>query len=137
MAYWLLKTEPSDYSFADFQQDRKTPWTGVANALALKHLRTMAKGDQVLIYHTGNQKAAVGIGNVVKAAYAPAGSDDPKAVAVDIAAGEPLPAPVPLARIKADPRLADCDLLRLSRLSVVPLTRTHWSALLDLAKGAA
>src|SRR6478672_1771256 len=112
MAHWILKTEPSTYSFADLQKAGRAVWDGVANPVALKNLRDMAVGDEVLIYHTGDEKAAVGHARVVKAAYPDPKQDDPKLVVVDLEAGKPLTSPVTLAAIKADPAFADLALVR-------------------------
>jgi predicted RNA-binding protein with PUA-like domain len=127
MAHWLLKTEPSDYSFADLQRDKRTAWTGIANALALKNLRSMAKGDDLLIYHTGSEKSVVGTAKVAQAAK----GDLP----VEITPGKPLPIPVPLARIKADLRFADWGLVKIGRLSVVPTSPEQFAAILQLGSG--
>jgi predicted RNA-binding protein with PUA-like domain len=127
MATFLFKTEPSEYAFADLQRDGTTTWTGVSNASALIHLRTARKGDDVLIYHTGDERAIVGVARVVTAAYqdpkSPGLNDrgEPKAAVVDLKAIKPLPAPILLAAIKADPRFADFALVKLSRLSVMPV----------------
>lgn len=131
-AYWILKTEPTTYSFASLVKDRRTVWDGVSNPLALKHLGQMAVGDQVLIYHTGDEKAAVGLARVVRAAYADPKANDPRLVVVDLEAGHPLPKPVTLAAVKADPAFADLALVRMGRLSVVPATAAHWQRLLKL-----
>lgn len=133
MAHWILKTEPSEYSFAQLRADRRTAWTGITNAQALIHLRTMAVGDECLIYHTGGEKALVGRATVVKAAYPDPARDAPKLVAVDVAAGAPLPQPVPLAAIKADPAFRELGLVRQSRLSVVPVPPPMWRRLLAMA----
>lgn len=133
-AYWILKTEPSTYSFADLVRDRRTTWDGVNNPVAQKNLRAMAPGDSVLIYHTGNEKACVGQARVIKAAYPdPRGTKDTQVV-VDLEAGPPLPRPVTLAAIKADPAFADLALVRQGRLSVVPVPAALWRRLLDMAR---
>jgi predicted RNA-binding protein with PUA-like domain len=129
MAFWILKTEPSEYSFARLRTDRRTRWEGITNAAALKHLRAMHVGDDVLIYHTGDERALVGRARVVKAAYADPAEDDPRLVVVDVAAGDPLPAPIPLATLKADPLFHDSPLVKQGRLSVVPLTAEQWARL--------
>lgn len=129
MAYWLLKTEPSAYSFEMLAKEKRTAWTGVKNAAARIHLRAMKRGDTVLIYHTGGEKAVVGIARVVKEAYPdPTVKADGNAVAVEIAAERELPKPVALAQIKADKRFAGWDLLRIGRLSVVPTTEAQFDA---------
>src|SRR6266566_3647680 len=118
--YWILKTEPSTYSFDQLERDKTAVWDGVKNNLALKHIREMTPGDRVLIYHTGDEKAVVGMAEVVSVPY-----PDPKA------AGR-LPKPVPLAAIKAEKAFADLALVRMGRLSVVPATPAHWQRLLKL-----
>jgi predicted RNA-binding protein with PUA-like domain len=134
MAHWLLKTEPSTYSFDDLARDRKTAWTGVANPQAQLHLRAMRAGDEVAVYHTGSVKAAVGLGTVGKAAY-PDPTGDGKLVCVDLKAGRPLAAPVTLAALKAAKAFAGSPLVTQGRLSVVPLTAAQWKALLALGAG--
>jgi predicted RNA-binding protein with PUA-like domain len=131
--FWILKSEPSAYSFADLIREGRTAWNGVTNALALKHLRSMAAGDHALIYHTGDEKAAVGLARIVRAAYPDPKLDDPKLVVVDVQADRPLPKPVPLAAVKADPAFADLGLVRMPRLSVVPVAADQWKRLLAMA----
>ena len=130
----MLKTEPDDYSFADLVRDKRCTWDGVANALALKHLRTIAKGDRVLIYHTGNEKAVVGVADVTKAAYTP--SDDPKQAVVDLKPAKPLKRPVTLKAIKADKAFEGWDLLRIGRLSVMPVPPAIWARIEHLSETA-
>jgi predicted RNA-binding protein with PUA-like domain len=130
--YWLLKTEPSTYSFAQLVQDQKTVWDGVRNALALSHLRKMKKGDRALVYHTGAEKAVVGIARLSADAYPDPKVGDPQVVVVDLAPERALARPVPLAAIKADPLLQGMPLVRISRLSVMPVTPEEWKHLLDL-----
>ena len=130
--HWILKTEPSDYSFADLERDRRTRWSGVSNPVALKHLRAMAPGDDVMIYHTGDEKRIVGLARVAGAPYPDPDAGDERRTAVDVAAGEPLPRPVTLAVIKADPAFADLALVRQGRLSVVPVPAPLWTRLLQL-----
>lgn len=132
---WLLKTEPATYSFDDLRRERHTVWDGVRNALALRHLRAMRSGDHALIYHSGKDKAVVGIARVTRGGYPDPGADDPAVVVVDLAAVRPLPRPVPLAAIKADPIFAQFALVRLPRLSVMPVTPREWDRLLALAEG--
>ena len=136
MADWLLKTEPDDYAFADLVRDKACTWDGVANALALKHLREIKKGDRVLIYHTGKEKAAVGLATVTKSAYADPKQDDPKLAVVDLKPGKALKSPVTLAAMKADPAFEGWDLLRLGRLSVVPVPAAVWKRIEHLAEAA-
>jgi predicted RNA-binding protein with PUA-like domain len=130
---WLVKTEPEIYSFAQLQKDKHTVWNGIKNPTALIHLRAMKAGDQVLIYHTGKEKAAVGIAKITKAPYPDPAANDPRLVVVDLAPVQPLKHPVTLATIKADPRFAGWELLRISRLSVVPVSAAQWKAILALA----
>jgi predicted RNA-binding protein with PUA-like domain len=133
MAYWLLKSEPEAYSFADLMRDRQTAWTGIRNAQARNNLAQMQPGDDALIYHSVTQKAVVGRARIVASASpdVTAPADSPW-LSVDVEAVAPLTQPVPLATIKADPRLAEIGLVRQSRLSVVPLTVNEYRALLEL-----
>jgi predicted RNA-binding protein with PUA-like domain len=133
-ARWLFKTEPSAYSFDQLVRDRRTVWDGVKNALALKHLAAVAKGDQVLVYHTGDEKAAVGIATVVRGAFPDPKAKDPRLLVVELAADRALPAPVTLAAMKANRELAGFDLLRLPRLSVMPVSAAQWAEILRMAK---
>ena len=114
---YLLKTEATVYSFADLQRENTTIWDGVTNPVALKNLRAMKPGDQLIIYHTGDEKSAVGTATVVSV-----DASDPKNPQVKIKAGKPLPKPVTLAEVKANRLFADSPLVRQGRLSVVPLT---------------
>ena len=129
--HWVLKTEPSEYGFADLVRDRRTRWEGVSNPVALKHLRSMLEGDEAMIYHTGNEKAVVGLARVVSAPYPD--PKDSKLVVVDVAPVKPLPRAVPLAEIKAEPAFADLGLVRVPRLSVVPVEPAQWKRLLAMA----
>ena len=124
MADYLLKTEPTEYSFADLQRDGTTVWDGVSNPVALKHLREMKSGDRLIIYETGNQKSAVGSASVVSVEI-----PEPAMPQVKIKAGKPLPKPVSLAEIKAHKLFADSPLVRQGRLSVVPLTAAQYKFL--------
>src|ERR1022692_4898073 len=121
---YLLKTEPSAYSFADLQRDKVTVWDGVTNPAAVKHLREMKPGDRLIIYETGDHKSAVGTASVVSV-----DATDPKKPLVKIKAGEALPRPVSLQQIKANRLFADSPLVRQGRLSVVPLTPAQYKAL--------
>lgn len=134
MSYWILKTEPSTYSFADLQQAKSTVWDGVKNPLALKHLRAVRPGDEALIYHSGDEKAAVGLARVTRAAYPDPKKTDPKLVVVELRAGDALAHPVPLSIIKQDPVFKDIALVRMPRLSVVPATAAQWKRLLQLSR---
>jgi predicted RNA-binding protein with PUA-like domain len=131
--HWILKTEPSAYGFTDLVRDRRTRWEGVSNAVALKHLRSMLEGDDALIYHTGNEKSLIGLARIVSAPYPDPSQKDARLVVVDIEAGKPLPRQVSLAEIKADPAFKDLGLVRLSRLSVVPVEPDQWKRLLAMA----
>ena len=133
MARWLLKTEPTTYSWDQLVKDKQTTWDGVANATALQHIRAMKKGDAVLIYHTGGEKAAVGIAEVASAPYPDPNEDDEKRVVVDLKPKKKLSRPVTLAEIKADPTFAGWDLLRIGRLSVVPVPDTMWARVEELS----
>lgn len=133
MAYWLLKTEPSVYSYADLERDKRTTWDGVTNNLALKHIRSMAKGDFVFIYHTGDEKAIVGIGEVCSTPYPDPKAGDPKLVVVDLKPTERLKKPVSLASIKALKEFADFALVRIGRLSVMPVSAGQWKLLLKMS----
>jgi predicted RNA-binding protein with PUA-like domain len=133
MACWLLKTEPEAYSYDDLARDGVTVWDGVTNNAALLHLRTMAAGDQALIYHTGDERRAVGLATVASGPYPDPQLADPKLVVVDVRAVRPLPTPVSLATIKADPAFANTALVRQGRLSVVPVDAELWARLLALA----
>jgi predicted RNA-binding protein with PUA-like domain len=133
MSYWILKTEPSTYSFEDLQRAGTAVWDGVKNPLALKHLRTMQRGDEVLIYHTGDEKAVVGTAEVAGPAYADPKANDPALVVVDLKAGKRVPTSVPLSVIKADTAFKDLALVRMPRLSVVPATAAQWNRLLALS----
>ena len=131
MAYWLLKTEPSDYAYADLEADQGTLWDGVSNNLALKHLRQIRRGDQALIYHTGGERVVVGVAEVTSDPFPDPERDDPRLVVVEVKPGRKLAKPIPLADIKADPELKDFDLVRLPRLSVMPVTEAVWKRLLS------
>ena len=122
--FYLLKTEPGTYSFADLQRDKQTVWDGVTNPVAVRNLREMKAGDQLIIYHTGDEKRAVGTASVVSV-----DASDPKTPLVKIKAGKAVANPRTLAEMKADPRFKESPLVRQSRLSVVPLTETQYKSL--------
>lgn len=123
MVTWLVKTEPGEYSLADLERERVTVWDGVRNALALRHMREMQQGDRVLIYHSGKERAIVGLGRVEREAYsAPDGS-----TVVDVAYVDRLARPVALAAIKGEQGLAGWALVRLPRLSVMPVPDEAWA----------
>ena len=121
---YLLKTEPSSYSFADLQRDKTTVWDGVTNPVALKNLRGMKSGDRLMIYHTGDEKSAVGTASVVSV-----DTSDPTNPQVKIKVGDAISKPVTLAEMKANKIFADSALVRQGRLSVVPLTKEQWTFL--------
>lgn len=122
--YYLFKTEPTEYSFADLQRDKATVWDGVSNPVAVRNLREMKPGAQLIIYETGNQKSAVGTAKVVSV-----DTSNPKKPEVEVQAGKALSKPVSLAEIKANKLFADSPLVRQGRLSVVPLTPAQYDAL--------
>ena len=133
MARFLVKTEPSTYSFADLTRDRRTVWDGVSNPVALKHLATIRKGDTVIVYHTGDEKQAVGLATAASDAYPDPKLKNPKRPVVDLAADRALPKPVTLAQVKADAALQGTPLARQPRLSVMPLSEAEFKRLMHLA----
>ena len=122
--YYLLKTEPTEYSFADLQKDKETVWDGVSNPVAVRNLREMKPGVKLIIYETGDRKSAVGTASVIDVKVT-----DPKNPQVKVKAGKPIAKPVPLAKIKADKLFGDSPLVRIGRLSVVPLTAAQYKRL--------
>ena len=136
MAAWLLKTEPSTYSYADLVRDKKATWDGVANPTALKHIRSMKKGDDVLIYHTGDERAVVGVAQVTSDPYPDPNEDDARLVVVDIKPVRALSHPVTLDQIKSDKVFAGWDLLRIGRLSVLPVPPAMWKRIEKLSQAA-
>jgi len=133
VAHWILKTDADTYPFDQLERERRTVWDGVTNALALKHIRSMAPGDEALIYHSNVGKELVGLARIVGAPYPDPKRQDPKLVVVDLEAGRRLPRPVALAAVKADPAFADLGLVRMSRLSVIPVPADQWKKLLQMA----
>ena len=131
---WLFKTEPNEYSFDDLEREKKTVWDGVANNLALKNLREVRLGDEVLIYHSGDEKAIVGIAEAISDAYPDPNEVDEKVVVVNLKPKRRLARPLTLQEIKAIDELSDFDLVRLSRLSVMPVTTAQWEILQDTLK---
>ena len=131
MAHWLFKTEPSDYSFADLTRDQRVVWEGVRNPTALGHLRRVEKGDTVVIYHTGDEKSAVGLAEVTRGPYPDPKLGDAKRVVVDLKPVRALKAPVPLADFRIDAVLKTTELVRISRLSIVPLRPAHFARVLE------
>jgi len=130
---WLFKTEPSAYAYANLEEDGRTVWDGVKNALALRHLGAVEKGDEVLFYHTGDERAVVGIAKVTRGAYPDPKAKDPRLLVVDLEPVRRLAAPVPLSAMRANAKLGGFDLLRLPRLSVMPVSAPYWAAILGMA----
>lgn len=134
MPFWLLKTEPGSYSWDDLVRDGKTVWSGVANAAALIHLRKMKRGDRALIYHTGDERAAVGVAEVVSDPYPDPSAKNDRLVVVEVKPKTELRHAVTLDAIKSDPIFAGWDLLRISRLSVLPVPTPMWRRIEQLGK---
>ena len=126
---WLLKTEPGDYSWAQLEKAGRARWDGVRNPAAIRNLAAMKAGDRVFVYHTGDERAVVGVAEVVKPAYPDPKYPDGKLMVVDIEARGKLGRPVTLAEIKALGEFKDSPLVRMGRLSVVPLTAAQWKAI--------
>jgi predicted RNA-binding protein with PUA-like domain len=126
MPYWLVKTEPDAYAYGELEQAGRDVWDGVKNNLALKHMRNMQPGDLVFVYHTGRGKSVVGVAEVTSPPYSDPGSGSEKDTVIDLAARYRLTRPVTLREIKADPALAGWDLVRNSRLSIMPVTDAQW-----------
>ena len=133
MAHWLIKSEPFKYSWDQFVKDKQTFWDGVRNYAARNNLRDMKKGDEAFFYHSNEGLEIVGIAKVVKESYQDPTTDEDAWVAVDFKPVRKLKKPVTLAQMKADPRLANMDLLRLGRLSVGKVTDEEWKIVLELA----
>ena len=131
---WLFKTEPGTYSYDQLERDRRTVWDGVKNALALRHLSGVAEGDEVLFYHTGGEKAVVGVARVVRGAYPDPKQKDHRLLVVEIEPEGRLSRPVTLAAMRANPKLAGFDLLRLPRLSVMSVTASQWAEIERMAR---
>jgi predicted RNA-binding protein with PUA-like domain len=132
MTYWLAKSEPSTYGWADLVRDRRTAWDGVRNFEARNNLRAMKKGDLVFFYHSVDEKRIVGVAKVVREAYADTTAKEGDWSCVDLAPVKAIKSPIALAAIKADPAFSDLSLLRKSRLSVVPMSASHAKRLLAL-----
>lgn len=130
--YWLVKSEPETYAWSDLVRDRRTDWTGVRNYAARNNLKAMRRGDQVLFYESVTTKAVLGTAEVSRAAFPDETADVPGWVAVELKAAAPLRRPVPLVEIKSEPALAAMALLRQSRLSVQPVTRSEFERILKL-----
>jgi predicted RNA-binding protein with PUA-like domain len=135
---WLFKSDPEHYSFADLHRDGKAVWDGISSNAALKNLRAVRRGDRVLVYHTGLERAVVGTAEVASDPYPDPKQEDPKLVVVDLAAKDKLPRPVTLAEIKAESArnetLRTFDLVRQPRLSVMPVSGEQWKAILALSR---
>jgi predicted RNA-binding protein with PUA-like domain len=132
---WLLKTEPSAYSYDDLEKEGRTRWDGVKNPAALRNLRAMKVGDRVLVYHTGDEKAVVGTAEVVKEAYPDPRYGGGTLVVVDLEPRGRVARPVTLAEVKAMPEFAESPLVRQGRLSVVPVTAAQWTAVEQRGRG--
>ena len=129
-----MKEEPEHYGYGQLERDRKTVWAGVRNPLAQKHLRTIRKGDRIFYYHTGKEKAVVAIARALGDAYPDPADSAGKSYVVDVAPEKRLPRPVTLAAIKADRAFASFPLVRMSRLSVMPVTDAEWTRIVDMSK---
>jgi predicted RNA-binding protein with PUA-like domain len=136
MNYWLMKTEPETFSWEDMVRDKKAVWDGVRNYAARNFMKDMKKGDKVFIYHSGDVRAVVGMAEVTKEHYPDPTITDPTWVAVDLKPLKPLKNPVSLAKVKADERLKDIALVRLSRLSVGSLSEDAFNIILELSQNA-
>ena len=135
MKRWLIKEEPDHYAYSDLERDGRTEWNGVHNALALRHLRAMGVGDEAFFYHTGDERAAVGIARISRGARA-GDSDGRPSWSVEVVPIRPLKRPIPLAELRMDAGLAGFDLLRIGRLSVVPVSDAHWAVVLAHERAA-
>ncbi|RYD59008.1 MAG: EVE domain-containing protein [Sphingobacteriales bacterium] len=133
MNYWLVKSEPFKYSWEQFLKDKKTHWDGVRNYAARNNLKAMEKGDKVFFYHSNEGLQIVGIAEVAKTAYQDPTTEDPNWVVVDLKPYKTLPTPVTLAQIKAEPKLAGMDLVKLSRLSVGRVTQAEYEHIMKMA----
>jgi predicted RNA-binding protein with PUA-like domain len=132
---WLFKEEPTHYSYDDLVRDRKTAWTGVKNPLAQKHLRAVKKGDRIFYYHTGDEKSVVAVATAASDSYSDQKDKTGKLAAVDVAPVKKLSRPVTLAEIKAKPVFKDFPLVRISRLSVMPVSDKEWTEIEKMAGG--
>ena len=135
MSLWLFKSDPDVYSWHDLIKVKREIWDGVSNNLALKHLRSVKKGDRIFIYHSGDEKAIVGVAEAVSDSYPDPSKKDLKLAVVDITAREPLKKPVALSEIKSNQRFASWELVRFSRLSVMPVPASQWQEVLRLSQG--
>ncbi len=130
MHYWLVKTEPEEYSYDDLVKEHHTKWDGVNNALARRHMRNMAVGDKVFVYHTGKQRAIVGVAEVCSEVYP---DEESSGIAIDLQAVRALPRHISLKQIKLLPEMASWELVRLPRLSVMPVPADIWANLMEMA----
>jgi len=138
MAYWLMKSEPAAYGWADLVRDGSTEWDGVRNNAATLHLKAMQPGDRAFLYHSMSDKAVVGVMEIVRAAQPDANAQEGERwVSVAVRPVEPLPRPVTLAEIKAEPRLKEMELIRQSRLSVAPVREAEWALVMEMAQWGA
>jgi predicted RNA-binding protein with PUA-like domain len=135
MPAWLVKTEPREYSYADLEAEGTAEWDGVTNALAQRHLRAMRPGDVCVVYHSGDERAAVGLARVARGPYPDPTDPAGKRVWVDLRAERALARPVPLAALKAEPSFAASPLVRMARLSVMPLEPEQLAAIERLGRG--
>jgi predicted RNA-binding protein with PUA-like domain len=134
MPTWLMKTEPGTYSYDDLERDGKAVWDGVSNAVALKHIRSMKKGDQVLVYHTGDEKSIIGIAEVTSEPYADPKAKDPRLAVVNLKPVRKLAHPVSLAAVKAEKVFKDFELVRIGRLSVMPVPTNLWRYIMQMSR---
>lgn len=134
MAYWLLKTEPSTYSFDDLVKDGRTRWDGITNPVAIKNLRTAVAGDVAIVYHTGGERAAIGTAHILGGAYADPDKGNPKLQVIDLAAGDRFAKPVTLEAMKSEPAFEGSPLVRQGRLSFVPITDAQWKTIQRLSR---
>ncbi|HEY9219271.1 MAG TPA: EVE domain-containing protein [Phenylobacterium sp.] len=133
MARWLLKSEPNTYSYADLERDGRAVWDGVRNNAAALHLKAMKEGEEALFYHSGADKAVVGMARISRAAFPDASDPAGRFVAVEVEPVRPLPEPVSLAQLKAEAALSEMVMLRQGRLSVSPVSEAEWTAIQKLA----
>jgi predicted RNA-binding protein with PUA-like domain len=134
MAYWLAKTEPESFSYGDLEKLGQDRWNGVKNFAALKHMKQMELGDLVFIYHTGKEKAIIGVAEVISTFYPDPNETDERFIVVDIKPRYPLDRPVTLKEIKSNALFQEWELVRQSRLSVMPVSEEHWKYILELSK---
>ena len=135
MPHWLMKSEPNVYSWDDLVRDRRTHWDHIRNHAAARNLKAMAVGDTAFFYHSNEGLACVGIMRIVRTAYPDPSDESGRFVMVDVEPFAPLPNPVTLKAIKAEPRLAGMELIRQSRLSVAPVRDVEWAVILEMARG--